>query len=90
MGNLEVNLEFLLENPTWKYPKIYPDWWVLTLPKKGVRTSMNNILGRVTAKNKKDALMYAKIKYGNIRGLKVEKLSEEDQKEAIRTVRQLR
>lgn len=52
--------------------------------KRGEKT---NFLGRVIAKNKKDALVSAKRKYGEIRGLKVEKLSEEDQKIASEQAR---
>jgi len=77
VGILEDNLAFLAANPNWKPPKIYPDWWVFILGRKGEKT---NFLGRVIAKNKKEALSSAKRKYGEIRGLKVEKLSPEDQK----------
>ena len=79
MGNLEDNLKFLAENPNWKPPKIYPQWWVFTLGRKGEKT---NFIGRLTAKNKKEALKIAIAKYGKIWGLKVEKLSPEDQKMA--------
>lgn len=71
MGNLEDNLNFLSDNPNWKFPKLYPEWWVFTVGKAGEKT---NFIGRVIAKNKKTAIEIAKIKYGSIRGLKVEKI----------------
>ncbi len=78
MGLLEDNLAFLAANPNWKRPKQYPEWWVFI--HLGRRGEFAKFIGRVIAKNKKEALKIAKYKFGELRGLKVEKLSPEDQK----------